>query len=92
MVRLGYIGLSVLMAFVPLTFYWSMHPSRNEAVTTSRYYSSHHHHHYGGYWYYGGGHGGWFGNTYSWGRGDDRYDRVGGASAHRGGGPGAGGK
>lgn len=93
MVRLAYIGLSVLMAFVPLTFYWAMNRPASQVASTSRYYRTHPH--YGGtYVYYGGGHGGWLGNTYGWGRGgyDRDYDRLGGASAHRGGGPSAGGK
>lgn len=83
------------MAFVPLTFYWAMNRPSSQ-VATSRYYRTHPH--AGGtYIFYGGGRGGWLGNTYGYGRGGyvgsgDRLDRLGGASAHRGGGPSAGGK
>lgn len=95
MVRLAYIGFSVMMAFVPLTFYWAMNKPASRYASTSRYYQTHHPG--STYIFYGGGRGGWLGNTYGSGRGgyvgsSDRLDRIGGASAHRGGGPSAGGK
>ena len=92
MIRVAYVGLSVLMAFVPLTFYWAM--NRSSTPTSGQSTSAYQSRHYGGtYIYYGGGRGGWLGSSYGWGRGDThRFSRAGGSSLVRGGGPSAGGK
>lgn len=95
MIRIAYVGLSVLMAFVPLTFYWAMNrPSATSVTSSGQSSTGYYGRHYGGtYIYYGGGRGGWLSSSYGWGRGDGyRYSRAGGSSLVRGGGPSAGGK
>ncbi|MEB3198532.1 MAG: hypothetical protein VKP62_15145 [Candidatus Sericytochromatia bacterium] len=90
--RIGYAGLITVMTFAPLAIVWASDRGPAAAGSPSAGYQRH----YGGSrfnaYYFGGGHGGWFSNSYGWGRGDLGYDRDGGAGRYRSGGPGAGGK